>query len=46
MLFVEISANGSRIGDNGEIESRNFQSCINLSNKLLSFSEFIKKGKT
>src|SRR5690606_568380 len=36
--------NGPRIGDSGGIESQNFQFCTKLSNSLLLFSKFMKKG--
>ncbi|MDN3706534.1 hypothetical protein QW060_26340 [Myroides ceti] len=39
-----MSANEPRIGDSGELKSRNFQFCTDLSNSLLLFSKFMKKG--
>ena len=36
--------NGPRIGDSGGLESLNFQFCTKLSNSLLLFSKFMKKG--
>ena len=35
---------GPRIGDSGGLESLNFQFCTKLSNSLLLFSKFMKKG--
>jgi hypothetical protein len=35
---------GPRIGDSGGLESQNYQSCTKLSNSLLLFSKFKKKG--
>ena len=43
VLFI-ISANELRIGDSGGLESLNFQFCTKLSNSLLLFSKFMKKG--
>src|SRR5690606_27794185 len=40
----KITGNGPRIGDSGGLESQNFQFCTKLSNSLLLFSKFIKKG--
>ena len=40
----KLSANGQRIGDSGGLESQNFQSYTKLSNSLLLFSKFKKKG--
>ena len=42
--FLNITANGPRLGDSGGLESQNFQSCTKLSNSLLLFSKFMKKG--
>jgi len=39
-----LATNGPRIGDSGGLESLNFQLCTNLSNSLLLFSKFMKKG--
>ena len=39
-----IAYNGPRIGDSGGLESQNFQFCTKLSNSLLLFSKFMKKG--
>src|SRR5690606_10569791 len=36
--------NGPRLGDSGGLENLNFQSCTYLSNSLLLFSKFMKKG--
>lgn len=36
--------NGPRIGDSGGLESEKFQFCTKLSNSLLLFSKFMKKG--
>jgi len=44
ILFGKITANGPRIGDSGGLESLNFQFRTKLSNSLLLFSKFIKKG--
>src|SRR5690606_35359897 len=41
---VTITAKGPRIDDSGGFESQNFQSCTKLSNSLLLFSKFMKKG--
>jgi len=41
---VSLAANGSRIGDSGGLENLNFQSGTYLSNSLLLFSKFMKKG--
>ena len=43
-LAGSIAYNEPRIGDSGGLESLNFQSCTNLSNSLLLFSKFMKKG--
>ena len=39
-----MSYNEPRIGDSGGLENLNFQSCTYLSNSLLLFSKFMKKG--
>jgi len=39
-----IASNGPRIRDSGGLESQNFQFYTNLSNCLLLFSKFMKKG--
>src|SRR5699024_8196342 len=39
-----ILPNEPRIGDSGGLENLNFQSCTYLSNSLLLFSKFMKKG--
>jgi len=44
LFLVKIAHNGPRIGDSGGLESQNFQSCTKLSNSLLLFSKFMKKG--
>src|SRR5699024_7516372 len=43
-LHLRRSDNGSRIGDSGGLENLNFQSGTYLSNSLLLFSKFMKKG--
>src|SRR5690606_9497771 len=43
-VVFKVATNGPRIGDSGGLESRNFQFCTNLSNSLLLFSKFMKKG--
>ena len=42
--WSSIAGNGPRIGDSGGLESQNFQSYTKLSNSLLLFSKFMKKG--
>ena len=44
MCRLSIAGNGPRIGDSGGLESENFQFCTKLSNSLLLFSKFMKKG--
>jgi len=39
-----MTANEPRIGDSGGLESENFQFYTKLSNSLLLFSKFKKKG--
>ena len=43
-MLRSMSHNGPRIGDSGGLESQNFQTCTKLSNSLLLFSKFMKKG--
>jgi len=43
-VFGRVADNGPRIGDSGGLESLNFQISTKLSNSLLLFSKFIKKG--
>src|SRR5690606_1926710 len=43
-LFFQLAYNEPRIGDSGGLENLNFQSCTYLSNSLLLFSKFMKKG--
>src|SRR5690606_38482650 len=42
--FFSMAYNGPRIGDSGGLESRYFQFCTKLSNSLLLYSKFMKKG--
>ena len=44
VICFKIAYNGPRIGDSGGLESENFQFCTKLSNSLLLFSKFMKKG--
>lgn len=44
MCCFAITDNGPRIGDSGGLKSRNFQFYTKLSNSLLLFSKFMKKG--
>lgn len=42
--FVIITDNGPRLCDSGGLEILNFQFCTKISNSLLLFSKFMKKG--
>jgi len=44
LIGKHVGYNGPSIGDSGGLESIDFQFCTNLSNSLLLFSKFIKKG--
>lgn len=44
LLSFKLPHNGPRIGDSGGLESLNFHFCTKLSNSLLLFSKFMKKG--